>query len=112
MYGLSCFFVRLRLKLKIVQKYLHTLSSYNHGSEPAQYALAVWELNNGTDGENGRYGHVAFVESVSGDSVTVTEGGCAGYSYNGHTGVIRRTVSKSQMSTLGGGSGFYGYIYI
>ncbi len=92
--------------------YWDTLSSYPHGSEPAPNALAVWEYNNGSDGAGGKYGHVAFVESVDGDNVTVTEGGCKGYSYNGHTGVIKRTQSKSKMATLGNCSGFYGYIYL
>ncbi|MCM1181302.1 MAG: leucine-rich repeat protein [Clostridium sp.] len=92
--------------------YWTTLSSYAHGSEPAANSLAVWEFNNQGNTSYGQYGHVAYVESVSGDNVTVTEGGCAGYSYNGNTGVICRTQSKSKMATLGGCSGFYGYIYL
>lgn len=92
--------------------YWDRLASYGRGSEPAANALAVWEFNNGSDGAGGKYGHVAFVESVSGNNVTVTEGGCAGYSYNGHTGVIRRTTTKSGIATLGGCSGFLGYIYL
>ena len=92
--------------------YWTTLSSYPHGSEPAPNSLAVWKFNNGSDGAGGKYGHVAYVESVNGDNVTVTEGGCKGYSYAGNTGVICRTQSKSKMATLGNCSGFYGYIYL
>lgn len=92
--------------------YWRTLN-YNKGSEPAKYSLAVWKYNNaGANSSYGKYGHVAFVEDVSGNNVTVTEGGCSGYSYAGNTGVIHRTVSKSKMATLGGCSGFYGYIYL
>ena len=92
--------------------YWRTLN-YDKGSEPAKYALAVWKYNNaGANSTYGKYGHVAFVENVSGDNVTVTEGGCAGYSFEGNTGVINRTVSKAKMQTLGGCSGFYGYIYL
>lgn len=86
--------------------------TYQRGSQPAKYSLAVWEFNNGTDGAGGKYGHVAFVEDVNGDNVTVTEGGCRGYSYQGNNGVICRTQSKSKMATLGNCSGFYGYIYL
>ncbi|MGN0438776.1 MAG: InlB B-repeat-containing protein [Lachnospiraceae bacterium] len=92
--------------------YWTTLSSYPHGSEPAANSLAVWKFNNAGDTDYGHYGHVAYVESVSGDNVTVTEGGCPGSTYNGNTGVIIRTQSKSAMATLGGCSGFYGYIYL
>ena len=93
--------------------YWRTLNNYEKGSEPAKYALAVWKYNNaGANSNYGKYGHVAFVEDVSGDNVTVTEGGCKGYSFDGNTGVINRTVSKAKMQTLGGCSGFYGYIYL
>ena len=82
---------------------------YKTGSEPASNSLAIWRY---TVGAYSNYGHVAYVENVSGDSITVSEGGCKGYSYNGHTGVICRTVSKSEMSSLGGCSGFLGYVYL
>lgn len=89
--------------------YWRTLN-YSKGSEPAQYALAVWKY---TSGAYRNYGHVAFVESVDGNNVTITEGGCPkNYSYNGHTGARRKTVSKSSMEGLGGCTGFYGYIYL
>ncbi len=91
--------------------YWYTLN-YNKGSEPKENSLAVWEFNNGSDGCGGKCGHVAFVESVNGNNVTVTEGGCKGYSYGGNTGVICRTIDKSQMATLGGCSGFLGYVYL
>ena len=87
--------------------------NYEKGSEPAKYALAVWKYNDaGADSAYGKYGHVAFVEDVSGDNVTVTEGGLEGYSFEENTGVIKRTVSKTDIQTLGGCSGFYGYIYL
>ena len=92
--------------------YWTNLNDYSKGSTPASNSLAVWKYNNGSDGQDGKYGHVAFVEEVNGDQVTVTEGGCAGYSYAGHTGVIRRTQSSSKMATLGGCSSFLGYIYL
>lgn len=73
--------------------------NYSKGSEPRANSLAIWEFNNGSDGCGGKCGHVAFVESVDGDNVTVTvtEGGCKGYSYARNTGVICRTKNKSQM---------------
>lgn len=91
--------------------YWYTLN-YSKGSEPRANSLAIWEFNNGSDGYGGKCGHVAFVESVAGNNVTVTEGGCKGYSYGGNTGVICRTQNKSQMATLGGCSGFLGYVYL
>ena len=92
--------------------YWNNLSGYTKGSEPAANSLAVWKYNNGSDGQGGRYGHVGFVESVNGNQVTTTEGGCPGYSYNGHSGVICRTQDKSKMATLGGCSQLLGYIYL
>lgn len=92
--------------------YWTNLGGYNRGSEPAANSLAVWKYNNGGDDQNGRYGHCAFVEAVNGNQVTVTEGGCPGYSHNGNSGVICRTQDKGKMSTLGGCSGFLGYIYL
>lgn len=92
--------------------YWDKLAYYGRGSEPATNSLAVWEFNNGSDGCGGKCGHVAFVENVNGNNVTVTEGGWVGAKYAGHTGVGIRTVSKSQVFSLGGCSGFLGYIYL
>lgn len=86
--------------------------NYSKGSEPRANSLAIWEFNNGSDGYGGKCGHVAFVESVEGDNVTVTEGGCKDSSYAGNTGVICRTKNKSQIATMGGCSGFLGYVYL
>ena len=86
-------------------------ASYSRGSEPAPHALAVWEFNYPVNGEN-RFGHVAFVESVSGNTVILTDGGVAGKSYDGNTGVCYRSLTKSEVATMGQCSGFYGYIYL
>ena len=94
-------------------------NGYKTGSEPASNSLAIWRYTTGTYSD---YGHVAYVESVSDNMVTITEGGYSWYNsatgqwdygnYNNNKGVKCRTVSKSQMSTLGGCSEFYGYIYL
>lgn len=84
--------------------------NYSKGNEPAQYALAVWKY---TTGDLRNYGHVAFVESVDGNNVTITEGGCpSNYIYNGNQGVRRETIPKSSMEGHGGDTGFLGYIYL
>ena len=86
---------------------------YEKGSEPEKNALAVWKYNDaGAESVEGKYGRVAFVEDVSDDIVTVTTGGCEGETFEENTGVIKRSVSKAEMQTLGGCSGFYGYIYL
>lgn len=98
--------------------YWYTLN-YNKGSEPRANAIAVWEY---TTGSYKNYGHVAFVESVSGNNITVSEGGyywAKGKNqqekwgmYLGNKGVISRTTTKEGIKTLGGCSGFLGYIYL
>ena len=89
--------------------YWYTLD-YPHGSEPQAGALAVWEF---ASGEWANYGHVAYVESVNGSTVTFTEGGQPdSVTYGGHTGVIQRVMDKNSIPNLGGLSGFLGYIYL
>lgn len=84
---------------------------YSTGSEPAANALAVWEFSSVSSYRT--YGHVAYVESVNGNNVTLTEGGVpAKYSYGGNSGVRQVTVNKSAVASLGGCSGFLGYIYL
>ncbi len=93
--------------------YWDTLPSrgYARGSEPTVNALAVWKFSSTSAYRN--YGHVAYVENVNGNSVTVSEGGLPSrYSYNGNTGARCITVSKGEMGTLGGCSGFLGYVYL
>lgn len=83
---------------------------YSKGSEPAVNALAIWEYSGVPSVRN--CGHVAYVESVNGNTVTLTEGGYRGGVYNGNTGVRSVTVDKSKIATLGGCSGFLGYVYL
>lgn len=85
---------------------------YAKGQEPQADSLAIWKYNNGSDGAGGKYGHVAYIESVEGDSITLSEGGYRGATCDGNTGVKRHTVNRSQMPTLGSCSEFLGYIYL
>lgn len=90
--------------------YVLPQQGYTTGSEPRANSLAIWRY---TIGSYANYGHVAYVESVNGDSITITEGGApAKYSYGGNTGVLQRTTTKSKIGTLDGKSGFYGYVYL
>lgn len=64
-------------------------ANYTRGTEPAANALAVWEFSSNRTYKN--YGHVAYVESVSGDTITLTEGGasiwiCLSRTYGGTQG--------------------------
>lgn len=86
-------------------------ANYTRGTEPAANALAVWEFSSNRTYKN--YGHVAYVESVSGDTITLTEGGLpSGYVYQGHTGVRKVITNRTAIKNLGGCSGFYGFIYL
>lgn len=88
--------------------YWYTLN-YPKGSEPRENALAVWEY--GFQGT--KYGHVAFVESVNGNSVTFSEGGYyRDVVFLGNHYVNCGTTSKQGMKTVSGCSGFLGYIYL
>ncbi len=84
-------------------------SGYSTSNVPVANSVAVWEFGY----QGSRYGHVAYIESVSGDSVTFTDGGWSGgYSYQGNSGVNITTTSKNRMSTINGNSGFLGYVYL
>lgn len=86
-------------------------AQYKRGNEPKANALAIWKFSSNAAYKN--YGHVAFVESVNGDTVTLTEGGLpSSYTYAGNTGVRSISLSKSQISSSGGCSGFLGYVYL
>ncbi len=86
-------------------------SSYLRGSVPASDAIAVWEYGAPTsDGEN-RYGHAAYVESVDGDMVTISEGGFPSKSFEGNSGVQLITLHRDNMNSRRV-SGFLGYIYL
>ncbi len=67
---------------------------YERGDEPQLGAIACWDL--------GSYGHVAVVESIDGDTVTISESDSVRQIY-WHT----RTCNINDM-----GSGFQGYIYL
>ncbi|MBR1599585.1 MAG: fibronectin type III domain-containing protein [Lachnospiraceae bacterium] len=92
--------------------YWYTLS-YQKGQEPQAGAIAVWEHAGTSSDRYYNYGHVAYIESVNGNTVTYTEGGQeSSSSYGEHTGVKQRTMDKSQIPNFGGLSGFLGYIYL
>ena len=68
--------------------------SYERGDEPRLGAIACWDL--------GSYGHVAVVESIDGNTVTVSESDSVRQIY-----WQTRTCDINDM-----GSGFQGYIYL
>ena len=75
---------------------------YSYGSEPKANSIAVW------GGGNYGYGHVAFVESVDGDTVSLNEGNFnVRLNYDGSA----KQLSKEEMENRGN---LYlkGYIYI
>ena len=85
--------------------------SYIRGSVPAADAIAIWEYGAPTsDGEN-KYGHAAYVESVEGDMVTITEGGFPSKSFEDNSGIQEITLNKNDMNSRRV-SGFLGYIYL
>ncbi|MCI5500019.1 MAG: S-layer homology domain-containing protein [Clostridiales bacterium] len=58
-------------------------------------------------------GHVAVVEKVDGDIITVSEGGMGGMSDSNHGFCVISTMSKSKLESNRGGTGnFLGYIYL
>ncbi|WP_373808972.1 RICIN domain-containing protein [Streptococcus ferus] len=81
---------------------------YPKGNEPAKYALAIWRYTSVSPYEN--YGHVAFVEDVKGDIVTISQGGFVGASWNNYLGVSYRDYSKSQVPNIE--RSFLGYVYL
>ncbi|MGT2711470.1 RICIN domain-containing protein [Streptococcus oriscaviae] len=82
---------------------------YQTGSEPAKNAVAVWEHNPVAVYGSNNYGHVAFVEDVNGDHVTISQGGVPG-NWGGHLGVSNKGYSKSQVAGIAGK--FLGYVYL
>ena len=53
-------------------------AGYSVGSEPRPNSIAIWSRN--------KFGHVAYVVSVEGDTMTINEGGVYDFSYNEETG--------------------------
>ena len=73
---------------------------FSIGSEPRAKALAC-------------YGnHVAVVEAVNGDTITVSQGGMGGLSDANHGYCIISTMSRYQLEHQGGCGEFYGYVYL
>lgn len=66
-------------------------AGYKTGSNPAPGAIVVFSVS--------FYGHVAYVESVSGNSITISE-----MNYRGWNMIDRRTISAH-------GGGIMGYVY-
>ena len=81
---------------------------YPYGNEPQPLSIACWY---GTgEGQNGNNGHVAFVESVSGNNVTISQSGWGWR--NSRPGVLweNKTLNKSNMNSIQ--TNFQGYIYL
>lgn len=53
-------------------------AGYSVGSEARPNSIAVWSRN--------KFGHVAYVVSIEGDTMTVNEGGVYDFEYNAETG--------------------------
>ncbi len=73
---------------------------YPYGSDPMPGSIACWNGGNG--------GHVAFVESVSGDDVTISQ---SAWGWRGTDKIWEyQTVNRYNMSSIQ--AGFQGYIYL
>ena len=73
---------------------------FSIGSEPRARSLAC-------------YGnHVAVVEAVNGDTITVSQGGMSGLSDIAHGYCVISTMSRAQLESQGGCGTFYGYVYM
>ena len=73
---------------------------FSRGSVPRARSLAC-------------YGnHVAVVEAVNGDTITVSQGGASGLSDAAHGYCVISTMSKSKLESQGGCGTFYGYVYM
>ena len=73
---------------------------FSRGSVPKAKSLAC-------------YGnHVAVVEAVNGDTVTVSQGGMSGLSDAAHGYCVISTMSRSKLESQGGCGTFYGYVYM
>lgn len=85
-------------------------NGYSVGSTPRKNSIAVWS--------KGTYGHVAYVEKVEGNSVTITESNwdrtTYSYQYDIESGIYYysgyKTLSTSQMNSRFGT--LLGYIYL
>ncbi len=85
-------------------------NGYSVGSTPRKNSIAVWS--------NGTYGHVAYVEKVSGNNVTITESNwdrvTYDYQYSIEKGIYYysgyKTLTVSQMNSRCGT--LLGYIYL
>ena len=79
---------------------------YNRGTTPRGNSIAVWG--------SGAYGHVAFVEQKSGDTVTFNEANWSKYintKYGGGYDGAPKSLSTAQMANRGGYI-LLGYIYV
>ena len=90
----------------------NTLKSrgYQTGKTPRANSIACYSINDNAPG----YGHVSYVEKVSGSTVYVSEGG---YNYKpsyylGNYGVIYRTKADSEYYPYTHVGGFLGYVYL
>ncbi len=80
-------------------------AEYQRGSEPKANSLAVWSY--------GDYGHVAYVEGVDGDNVTISEANWDANTDEAKYGG-QKTLTKTQMLTRGSSSQYQlvGYVYL
>ena len=83
---------------------------YKLGKEPAKYALAVWEQTPYKIDGTYNYGHLALVEEVKGDTVTISQGGYLGGKWGKYNGVLYKNYKKSQVPGIA--RKFLGYIYL
>ena len=73
---------------------------FSIGSEPRAKSLAC-------------YGnHVAVVEAVNGDTITVSQGGMGGLSDAAHGYCVISTMSRAKLESQSGCGTFYGYVYM
>ena len=73
---------------------------FSRGSVPKAKSLACYGK------------HVAVVEAVNGDTVTVSQGGMSGLSDAAHGYCVISTMSRSKLESQGGCGTFYGYVYM
>lgn len=72
---------------------------YGRGSVPREKALACYQ------------NHVAVVEKVNGNTITLSEGGSTYYSDYSHGYCVIRNMSRSEVESSRGGA-FLGYVYL
>lgn len=85
-------------------------AGYKYGQEPAKYALAVWEQTPYKIDGTFNYGHLALVEDVKGDTVTISQGGYWGGKWGKYRGVSYQKYKKSKVPGIA--RKFLGYIYL